>query len=364
MTTTSYRKSELNNLFRALEGVAKGPPADLLGYVTARLPTKDLPSPWVTYLPCPPHDERRPARICGRVCAYPLFKPRGRPLGCAGSLFRSSARGRRFPLAATTGPLSLCCVQAARRGMDRCELCIVPPCTVRGGPCFVPEHGRPRLGAASSQRLFPMKKSEKPVRCKKNPPAWHAAFEAMLPAIETQAQFAFRHLNPDARAEAIQETVCNCCQAYARLVELGKTDVAYPTVLARFGIRQTNEGRKVGGSLNVHDISSDYCQQRKDLLQERLDRHDSEEDAWAEILVEDKHAGPAETAIVRIDFATWLLYLPRRLRKIATFLASGETTTAAAKRFRVSQGRISQIRKELFLAWHRFQGDEPALAIA
>ena len=67
-----------------------------------------------------------------------------------------------------------------------------------------------------------------------------------------------------------------------------------------------------------------------------------EEEAWAEISVEDKHAGPAETAIVRIDFSTWLQLLPRRLRKIAMFLANGETTTAAAKRFGVSQGRISK----------------------
>ena len=209
-----------------------------------------------------------------------------------------------------------------------------------------------------------MKKSEKPVRCQKNPPAWHAAFEAMIPAIETQAKFSFRHLNRDAREEAIQETVCNACQAYARLVELGKTDVAYASALARFGIRQTNEGRKVGGSLNVRDVLSDYCQQAKNLLVERLDRYDSEEQAWAEILVEDKHTTPAETAIVRIDFATWMQLLPIRLRKIARFLARGETTSAAAKRFGVSQGRISQIRRELFLAWHRFQGDDPALAVA
>ena len=59
-----------------------------------------------------------------------------------------------------------------------------------------------------------------------------------------------------------------------------------------------------------------------------------------------------------------LQLLPRRLRKIATFLANGETTGAAAKRFRLSQARISQIRKELFLAWHRFQGDEPVIAVA
>ena len=111
-------------------------------------------------------------------------------------------------------------------------------------------------------------------------------------------------------------------------------------------------------------MSSEYCQRQKNLILERLDKYDNEEDAWQEVLVEDKHTGPAETAIVRVDFAAWLQFLPRRLRKIATFLANGETTTAAAKRFRVSQGRISQIRKELFFTWHRFQGEEPALAIA
>ena len=209
-----------------------------------------------------------------------------------------------------------------------------------------------------------MKTSAKSTRCKKNPPAWHAAFEAMLPIIETHARIAFRRLDAETREEAVQETACNACQAYARLVELGKTDVAFPSALARFGVSQTRAGRKVGGKLNVRDVSSDYCQKAKHILVERLDRFDFEDEAWAEILVEDKHAGPAETAIVRIDFSTWMQLLPRRLRKIATFLARGETTTDAAKRFRISQGRLSQIRKELFLAWHRFQGDEPVMAVA
>jgi hypothetical protein len=209
-----------------------------------------------------------------------------------------------------------------------------------------------------------MKKSQKSTRCKKSPPAWHAAFEAMLPVIESHAKVAFRHLDPDAREEAVQETVCNACRAYARLAELGKTDVAFPSVLARFGISQTKAGRKVGGKLNCCNISSIYCQKKKNLSVERLDRYDSEQQAWTEILVEDQHAGPAETAVVRIDFAAWLQFLPRRLRKIANFLSNGETTNAAARRFRVSKGRISQIRKELFLAWHRFQGEDPALGVA
>ena len=209
-----------------------------------------------------------------------------------------------------------------------------------------------------------MKKSQKSARCKKSPPAWHAAFEAMLPVIETHAKVAFRHLDPDAREEAVQETVCRACQAYARLVELGKTDVAFPSVLARFSVSQTKDGRIVGNTLNCCETLSEYGQKKNKLLVERLDRYDSEEQAYLEILVEDKHAGPAETAVVRIDFAAYMQLLPLRLRQIATFLAKGETTTAAAKKFGASQGRISQIRKELWLAWHHFQGEEPALVVA
>ena len=208
-----------------------------------------------------------------------------------------------------------------------------------------------------------MKMSKKSTHCKKSPPAWHAAFEAMMPTIANHAKVAFRYLDAEAREEAVQETICNACQAYARLVELGKTDVAYPSALARFAVAQTRGGRKVGGRLNVHDVSSAYCQREKGITVEQLDKFDKEEETWQEVLVEDRHAGPAEVAVTRIDFSTWLHFLPRRLRRIATFLANGETTTAAAKRFRVSQGRISQIRKELFLAWHRFQGEEPALAV-
>ena len=198
-------------------------------------------------------------------------------------------------------------------------------------------------------------------RCKKNPPAWHAAFEAMIPIIETHARISFRHLNPDAREEAIQETICNACQAYFRLVEQGKGAVPHASVLASFAVSQTREGRKVGNSLNICDVSSDYCQQKKNVIVERLDHFDLDDQTWGEILLEDKHAGPADTAAVRIDFAAWLKTLPRQMRKIANFLAKGETTTAASKRFRLSQSRISQVRRQLFEAWHAFQGDVPTL---
>ena len=83
-----------------------------------------------------------------------------------------------------------------------------------------------------------------------------------------------------------------------------------------------------------------------------------------EILVEDRHAGPADTARVRLDFAAWLKSLPYRVRRIAKVLANGETTTAAAEKFELSAGRVSQIRGELRQAWQRFQGEQPSPALA
>jgi hypothetical protein len=70
-------------------------------------------------------------------------------------------------------------------------------------------------------------------------------------------------------------------------------------------------------------------------------------------------AGPADIARTRIDFSDWLGSLKRRDRRVAAFLASGETTEAAAKKFKVSDGRISQLRKELAASWRQFVGDEP-----
>ena len=191
-------------------------------------------------------------------------------------------------------------------------------------------------------------------------PRWHRAFLAMLPRIIGHARIAFRYLKPEARAEAVQEVVCNALKAFVRLVELGKADVAYASPLARYGVAQVRDGRKVGASLNIRDVLSKHCQQRKNVIVERLDHFDEEENAWSEAIVEDRTAGPADIARVRCDFSDWLKSLKRRDRRIAEVLAVGERTQNVAKRFKVSAGRGSQLRRELAESWRAFVGDEPA----
>ena len=94
----------------------------------------------------------------------------------------------------------------------------------------------------------------------------------------------------------ISEVIANCWAAFVRLVERGRIDIVYPTPLAQFAMRQVRGGRKVGGKLNVLDVSSSYAQRRKDFAMKTLDRFDKEKQEWKEVLVEDKHVGPAEIA--------------------------------------------------------------------
>ena len=112
----------------------------------------------------------------------------------------------------------------------------------------------------------------------------------------------------------------------------------------------------MGTKLNSRDVSSAYAQRRKGFTIGRLDRFDARSGVWREVVVEDRKAGPAETAAARLDIAEWLSALPKRQRRVAETLATGETTKAAARKHGVSPGRISQMRRELESGWQRFQG--------
>lgn len=179
----------------------------------------------------------------------------------------------------------------------------------------------------------------------------------MLPSIVAYARTAFRHLGPEARQDAVEETVANALVAFVHLVQLQKADIAYPTVLARFAVAQIHDGRRVGNRLNVRDVLSPYAQRRKNLFVERLDRYNNHEEQWLEAVVQDHRTPVPDQAAFRCDFPTWLARLPRRDRKIAQALAVGGTTSEVANQFRVSPGRISQLRRELHQSWQEFHGE-------
>jgi hypothetical protein len=179
-------------------------------------------------------------------------------------------------------------------------------------------------------------------------------FLEMLPTIRRVASYAFRHLRRAVREDLLAEVVANAFAAFRRLVARGKAALAYPTVLAQFAIRQIREGRRVGSRRNTQDVLSPYAQHRKGFsvlpLPEATERSE-----WQELVVEDRHASPAEIAGFKIDFTDWLKRLKRSKRQVALRLVAGDTTSEVAGHFRLSPARVSQLRKELHRDWEKFQ---------
>jgi hypothetical protein len=194
-------------------------------------------------------------------------------------------------------------------------------------------------------------------KCTARSRRWNDRFLELLPTIQNQAEYAFRRESFEAREELVQEAVVAAYALFLSLCRRGKAGLVYPTPLTKFAIRRVRAGRRVGSPFNRHDVT---CPRHRDSIEihiERLDQFDRRNGDWREIVVEDGKASPAEIAMTRLDFGSWLSTLSQRDRQLAEKLAFGETTGRVARMFRVSAARVSQIRRELCESWHRFIGE-------
>jgi hypothetical protein len=233
------------------------------------------------------------------------------------------------------------------------NLTLPPP--HRGGPTrgvLMIAPIRPVRSAIATRRASKRITNQSTRRCD-----WHEGFLRLLPNIRRQARRLLRGLTPQVREEAMDEVIAGSLVAYARLAELGTEDLAFASPLARFGVAQYRAGRRVGVRANVRDVLSHSCQQRNQLTIERLDRCDEASGSWQEVLVADSGFTPADAAATRIDFRNWLATLTERNRHLAEKLATGESTSGAARLFGMTSSRVSQLRRELHSAWEAFQGE-------
>jgi hypothetical protein len=205
---------------------------------------------------------------------------------------------------------------------------------------------------------------EKPKR-HDNVPEWHKCLLQMLPQIIRNARHAFKDLPAEARQDAIAEVIANCTVAVARLAQRNLLDLAYPTPLSLFAIRQYFVGRRVGNKIASRDVYSQQARERGgfEVCHLGTPREQRSED-WREQLVENRRTTPADLACFKLDFPRWLESLSPRDRKIAELLSTGESTGRTARRFRISAGRVSQIRTELRRRWLEFHGELDGIAVA
>jgi hypothetical protein len=184
-------------------------------------------------------------------------------------------------------------------------------------------------------------------------------FLEMLPTIRSVASYAFRHARRAVREELLAEVVANAFAAFRRLIDRGQAALAYPTVLAKYAIRQVRAGRRVGSKWSASDVLSPCAQRCKQFAVQSF-AEVSAHRQWQELLLTDRRARPAEVAGFKLDFTEWLKRLRRSKRQVALRLVAGHTTKEVAGACGISPARVSQLRHELHQNWNAFQG-EPEL---
>ena len=181
-------------------------------------------------------------------------------------------------------------------------------------------------------------------------------FLQMLPQVQRCAGRAFAHWPPEAREEAVQETVANAFVAYTGLAERGREHLASPWSLSRYAIKQFHAGRRVGKRMNRRDVMAEGTIRACAAQVHRYEYGD----LWQALIGWDtgRRCGtPADLAAFRIDFSNWLGTLPARHRRLAYLLARGEQARQVARDLGLTPARVTQIRQALRDRWNRFHGD-------
>jgi hypothetical protein len=171
-------------------------------------------------------------------------------------------------------------------------------------------------------------------------------FVRELPELETMARAWFRGINPEAQAEAIQNTTALAWKYWRRLAEQGRDQE--PGLLRNvwwFALKQTKIGRTITrgdgqrgkGRQDVYDRTHGNAIEHIDF----------------NLFVADSTPIP-EQAAFRIDFPVFLGTLNERQREMTLDLASGMGTGEVARKHGVTPGAVSQFRARFKMLFEKF----------
>jgi hypothetical protein len=184
--------------------------------------------------------------------------------------------------------------------------------------------------------------------------ALHAHFLAMLPRIESHARVCFRHIRcPGKRDDAVAEVVALAWKWFLRLDDRGKDANEFVSALASFAARQVRCGRRLCRQEPGQDALSPVAQGRHGFAVQALPSCETgtAENIVLEALGDNTVTPPPDAAAFRIDWPEWLGRLGQRNREIALDMALSHSTADLAAKYRVSPGRVSQLRREFHTDW-------------
>jgi hypothetical protein len=191
---------------------------------------------------------------------------------------------------------------------------------------------------------------------------WQAGFLQMLPTLERYARFAARRLRRETREDAICETIANCLCVYRRLYSRNELHHAFASPLVRYAVAQYHVGRRVGTSWSSRDVYSTRARLEGGIEIHSLGTSSEQREEWLECLTDNRRTPVPDQVHFRIEFPRWLSTQTNRNRQIAATLALGHSTGEVARKFNISSGRVSQIRRELFESWSEFTGERQTVS--
>ena len=199
-----------------------------------------------------------------------------------------------------------------------------------------------------------------PIRCTKRLlKQLHERFEAFLPRLRVYIRMELRKRYCRDYEDAVQEAIAAAWASFLRLALRGIDGSRFVSKLAHYAVRYVRNGRRIAGGTRKYDVFAWQAQARHEFrVRALVVRSESAKSGWRELVIEDKRTTPADVAACRLDFEAWLKSLPRRKRRIAVMLSLSHSTQDTAKRFHLSWGRISQLRRELADSWWEYQRED------
>jgi hypothetical protein len=201
--------------------------------------------------------------------------------------------------------------------------------------------------------------------------ALQTTFQSLLPRIEQHGSIYFRHLRcPQTREDAIQEMRSLAWKWLIRLTKKGKDVNEFPITFVQLLARAVASGRRLNGMEKAKDALNPATQRRHGFRVENFDSSTStsherlhasphgqeQQDTFEERLRDNTLTPIPDQVAFRIDFAQWRRSRCDRHRRIIDQMMLGDRTLDLSRKFGISPGRVSQLRREFHDEWQQFCG--------
>lgn len=191
----------------------------------------------------------------------------------------------------------------------------------------------------------------------------HARFLELMPRIETHARIVFRDVRcADSREDKIAETLALGWRWFVRLTRRGKDVGRFVSTFAALAARAVKSGRRLCGQEKAKEVLSPLAQRKHSFAVRSLPEGRSlAGNIINEALHDNVHTPPPEAAAFRVDFPAWLKAWTQRDRRLICDLMIGERARQVAKKYHLTEGRVSQLRRQFQQDWQAYCGDDEAV---